>query len=34
MTQSAWTRDGRPVDAAAIASAEWDRLKQDRAATS
>lgn len=28
MTQSAWTRDGRPVDAAAIASAEWDRLKQ------
>ncbi|MDN7852167.1 MULTISPECIES: competence protein CoiA family protein [Burkholderia] len=28
MTQSAWTRDGRPVDATAIASAEWDRLKQ------
>jgi len=28
MTQSAWTRDGRPVDAAAIASAEWDLLKE------
>lgn len=28
MTQSAWTRDGRPVDAAAISSAEWEALKQ------
>ena len=28
MTQSAWTRDGRPVDAAGIPSAEWDALKQ------
>lgn len=28
MTQSAWTRDGRPVDAAAIPNAEWETLKQ------
>lgn len=28
MTQSAWTRDGRPVDAAAFSSPEWDQLKQ------
>lgn len=28
MTQSAWTRDGRPVDAAAISSTEWDQLKR------
>jgi competence protein CoiA len=28
MTQSAWTRDGRPVDAAAIPSTEWEALKQ------
>jgi hypothetical protein len=28
MTQSAWTRDGRPVDTATISSAEWDQLKQ------
>ncbi|VWB98414.1 hypothetical protein BLA13014_04604 [Burkholderia aenigmatica] len=28
LTQSAWTRDGRPVDAATISSAEWDLLKQ------
>ncbi|PVX85848.1 AraC-like DNA-binding protein [Paraburkholderia unamae] len=28
MTQSAWTRDGRPVDAAAIPRAEWEALKQ------
>jgi competence protein CoiA len=28
MTQSAWTRDGRPVDAAIISSTEWETLKQ------
>jgi competence protein CoiA len=28
MTQSAWTRDGRPMDAAMIASAEWEKLKR------
>lgn len=28
MTQSAWTRDGQPVDAAMIPSAEWEGLKQ------
>jgi competence protein CoiA len=31
MTQSAWTRDGRPVDAALIASADWQALKQSAA---
>lgn len=28
MTQTAWTRDGRPVDAAIIPSVEWEALKQ------
>lgn len=28
MTQSAWTRDGRPVDAAAIPIKDWEALKQ------
>lgn len=28
MTQSAWTCNGQPVDAAAIPDAEWDALKQ------
>lgn len=28
MTQSAWTRDGQPVDAAAISSAEWEAMKR------
>lgn len=28
MTQSAWTRDGRPVDAATISISEWEALKQ------
>jgi competence protein CoiA len=28
MTQSAWTRDGRPVDAAAIPGLHWEALKQ------
>lgn len=28
MTQSAWTRDGRPVDAATFSSPEWEQLKQ------
>ncbi|MCK4140012.1 hypothetical protein HFK85_21945 [Ralstonia pseudosolanacearum] len=28
MTQSAWTRDGRLVDAAAMQSADWEALKQ------
>jgi hypothetical protein len=28
MTQSAWTRDGQPVDAAIIPSADWEALKQ------
>ncbi|WP_321873452.1 competence protein CoiA [Burkholderia ubonensis] len=28
MTQSAWTRDGRPVDAATFSCPEWDLLKQ------
>lgn len=28
MTQSAWTRDGRPVDAATISTSEWETLKQ------
>ncbi|MCY0852555.1 competence protein CoiA [Cupriavidus sp. D39] len=28
MTQSAWTRDGRPVDVATIPSAEWEALKR------
>lgn len=28
MTQSAWTRNGRPVDAAAIPSWDWEGLKQ------
>ncbi|MDR3413328.1 MAG: competence protein CoiA family protein [Formivibrio sp.] len=28
MTQSAWTRDGRPVDAATIPSSDWEALKQ------
>jgi competence protein CoiA len=28
MTQSAWTRDGSPVDAAAIPSRDWETLKQ------
>lgn len=27
MTQSAWTRDGRPVDASMFSRSEWDRLK-------
>lgn len=27
MTQAAWTRDGRPVDAASIPGAEWEALK-------
>lgn len=27
MTQSAWTHDGRPVDAASIPSAEWEAWK-------
>jgi len=27
MTQSAWTHDGRPVDAASFPSAEWEALK-------
>ncbi|WP_321902427.1 competence protein CoiA family protein [Burkholderia cenocepacia] len=28
MTQAAWSRDGRPVDAASIPGGEWDALKQ------
>jgi competence protein CoiA len=28
MTQAAWTRHGRPVDAASIPSAEWEILKK------
>lgn len=28
MTQSAWTRDGRPVDAATFPSSDWEALKQ------
>lgn len=28
MTQSAWTRDGRPVDAGTFSSAEWVQLQQ------
>lgn len=28
MTQTAWTHDGRPVDAATIPSAEWEALKR------
>lgn len=28
MTQTAWTRHGRPVDATSIPAAEWDVLKQ------
>lgn len=28
MTQSAWTHDGRPVDAAAFPSRDWEALKQ------
>lgn len=28
MTQSAWSRDGRPVDAATFPYAEWETLKQ------
>ncbi|RQU68112.1 hypothetical protein DF141_28340 [Burkholderia cenocepacia] len=28
MTQAAWTRDGRPVDAAAFSIPEWDLLKE------
>lgn len=28
MTQSAWTRDGRPVDAGAFPGPQWDALKQ------
>ncbi|HIC0562153.1 TPA: competence protein CoiA [Escherichia coli] len=28
MTQAAWTRDGRPVDAASIPGTEWEALKQ------
>jgi competence protein CoiA len=28
MTQSAWTRDGRPLDAATFASGDWEMLKQ------
>ncbi|OXI80616.1 hypothetical protein CFB50_19315 [Burkholderia sp. AU33423] len=28
MTQAAWTRDGRPVDAAAFSISEWDLLKE------
>jgi hypothetical protein len=28
VTQSAWTRDGRPVDAATISTSEWETLKQ------
>lgn len=28
MTQSAWTHDGRPVDAATIPSVEWEVIKQ------
>lgn len=28
MTQSAWARDGRPVDAALIPNAEWEALKR------
>ncbi|MGP9589443.1 competence protein CoiA [Halomonas sp. AOP42-B2-16] len=29
MTQSAWSRDGQPVDATAIPSGEWDNLKRN-----
>jgi competence CoiA-like predicted nuclease len=28
MTQSAWTHDGRPLDAATFASGDWETLKQ------
>ncbi|TYZ56041.1 hypothetical protein C2I33_04265 [Ralstonia solanacearum] len=28
MTQSAWTRDGRPVDAATFPNTDWEALKQ------
>ncbi|HHL3407135.1 TPA: competence protein CoiA family protein [Klebsiella pneumoniae] len=28
MTQSAWTRDGRPIDAAKIPLVEWEALKE------